>query len=127
MAYLVRLSKAPNTNDLTPEEISTIENKFQITPQAVTLNGSTLTWEEVTEIETAKAARNASPAGWFVRNFIFGGQERYHIAIYAGRAEAVLPNTSLRIVQHIVQTIAYYAPKKLIYSGLEGISPINPN
>ncbi len=124
MAYLVRLGKAPSTNDLTQEEIAHINRVFDVTPQTVTLNGVTFPWEEVTEIETALAARTKNPAGWFVKKVIFGG-ERYHVAIYAGRYEAVLPNTSRKIIEHIVQTIAYYAPRKIPYSGVEGISPVS--
>lgn len=124
MATLVRLGKSPNTDDLSQDEIRFIDSHFEVTPQAVMLNGVTFTWDQVTEVETAKAARSNSPAGWFVKKIVYAG-ERYHVAVYAGRAEAVLPNTTYRIVQHIVQTIAYYAPKKLKYSGVEGVSPIS--
>ncbi len=124
MAYLVRLGKAPSTNDLSQEEIALINRMFDVTPKTVTLNGVTFSWEDVTEIETAVAARSQSPAGWFVKKVIFGG-ERYHVAIYAGKDEAVLPNASRKVIEHIVQTIAYYAPRKIPYSGVEGISPVS--
>ncbi len=125
MSTLVRLSKSPSTTDLTPEDTSFIDAHFQVTPRDVTLSDITFTWDQVTEIETAKAARAKSPAGWFVKKIMFSGDERYHVAIYAGRSEAVLPNTSLKIVQYIVQTIAYYAPKSILYSGIEGVSPVS--
>jgi hypothetical protein len=71
----------------------------------------------------AKAARQNSPAGWLIKNIVYSGGDRYHVAIYFGRDEAVLPNTTLPIVQHIVQTIAYYAPKRIAYKGVEGVAP----
>jgi hypothetical protein len=125
MPTLVRLSKSPSTHDLTPEEIAFIDAHFQVTPQDITLSSITFAWDQVTEIETALAARSNSPAGWFVRKIVYGGGDRYHIAVYAGRAEAVLPNTSLNVIRHIVQTIAYYAPKTLRYAGLPDITPLN--
>ncbi|MDX2162798.1 MAG: hypothetical protein SF162_15875 [bacterium] len=125
MPYLARLSKAPNPNEYTPNEIAFIDQHFQINPQAVTLNGTTFTWEEVTGAEAAVAARANSPAGWFVRKLVYNGESRYHIALYAGRAEAVLPNIQLKIAQYIMQTIAYYAPKKLEYMGPADVAPIS--
>ncbi|GEM_PF-439878 len=125
MTYLARLTKDPGTANLTPDEISFVNRHFDVNPQMVTLNGVGISWDDVDEIEVAQAARTRTASGWFVKNILFGGKERYHVAIYSGRNETVLPNISRAVVEHIVQTIAYYAPKRIAYKGVEGISPLS--
>lgn len=120
--YLTRISKAPSTDHLSQDDLLFIDKNFDVTPQEVTLKGVSVAWDNVNEIEVAKAARSSSPAGWFVRKIVYNGAERYHIAIYFGRNETVLPNITLPIVQHILQTIAYYAPKRIAYTGAADIT-----
>jgi hypothetical protein len=52
------------------------------------------------------------------------GGERYHVGIYYGGLEAVLTNLTLNAARHIVQTIAFYAPQPVKYTGPDGLSPL---
>jgi hypothetical protein len=59
--------------------------------------------------------------GWFVKRFILKNIERYHVGIYYGAHEAVLPNITWDTARHVVETIAFYAPQPVKYTGPEGL------
>lgn len=125
MAYLLRLEARPNPNNLSDDDRQFVERHFQINADEVTFNEQAMELNRVQEIEVAKAARSSGPAGWLVRKMLYGG-DRFHVALYAGRNELVLPNVTLDVAQYVVQTIAFFARyNTLKYTGPEGISPIS--
>lgn len=125
MPYLLRLDSRPNPNNLTDDDRKFVESHVQVNANEVTFNGQTMDLSRVQEIEVAKAARSAGPAGWLVKKMLYGG-DRYHVALYAGRSELVLTNVTLEVAQFVVQTIAFFARyTTLKYTGPEGISPIS--
>jgi hypothetical protein len=125
MAYLLRLESRPNPNSLTEDDRKFVEDHVQVNANEVTFNGRAMELSRVQEIEVAKAARATGPAGWIVKKVLYGG-DRYHVALYAGRGELVLPNVTLEVAQFVVQTIAFFARyNTLKYTGPEGISPIS--
>lgn len=123
MAYLVRLQSRPSLKSLSEEERKTIERHFEIDAHQVSINGSALELDRVDEIEIVKAARANSPAGWVVKNLLYGG-ERYHIGIYAGREELVLPNITLEVARYIAGNIAFFARNPVRYKGLDDVVPV---
>jgi hypothetical protein len=118
--YLHRLKVRPSLEDLTEAEARFVRSHFDPYAGEVVINGETIAWNEIEEIEVAQAPRVAGPAGWIVRHLIHG-DERYHVGIYFGRNEAVLPNVSLNIAQFIVKFVAFCAPQPVRYSGPEGL------
>lgn len=122
LGYLKRLKVRPDADDLTEGERRYLNEHFDARAAEVIVNGEPLSWQEIDEVEVVRAARMGGPAGWMVR-FMYG-QDRYHVGIYFGRNEIVLPNISLKAATHVVQTIAFYAPNPIRYRGLEGISAI---
>jgi hypothetical protein len=88
----------------------------------VVINGQAVAWADIEEIEVAKAARTGGPAGWIVR-YLVHGNERYHVGLYFGGEEAILPNVTLNVARFVVQSVAFYAPQPVRYTGTEGLSP----
>jgi hypothetical protein len=120
MAYLVRLQSRPTLKNLSEEERKIIERHFEIDARQVAIDGRAFELDRVDEIEIVKAARAKSPAGWVVKNLLYGG-ERYHIGIYAGREELVLPNITLEVARYIAGNIAFFARNPVRYKGLDNV------
>ncbi len=120
MAYLLRLQSRPSLKGLSEEEQKLLERHFEIDSRHVSIDGNTLELDRVDEIEIVKAARAKSPAGWVVKNLLYGG-ERYHIGIYAGKEELVLPNITLEVARYIAGNIAFFARNPVRYTGLEDV------
>lgn len=123
MVYLQRLNTLPSVDDLTPAEVQYIHEHFDPHAGEVVVNGQAIPWNWISEVEVAKSARAAGPAGWVVRHLVHG-DERYHVGLYFGQMEAVLSNVTLNVARYIVQTIAYYAPSPVAYTGPEGLTPL---
>jgi len=124
MAYLQRINYRPNMDALAEKERDSLTSKFDPGSTDVIINGDTVRWEIIEEIEVATAARSGGLAGWFVKNMVMGG-ERYHVAFYFGREEAVLINLTLSAAQYVVSTAAYYLPKPVQYTGPDGIAALS--
>ena len=122
MFYVVPLSNAPKEDKLTPEDTQFLRSHFSVTNYEVVVDNQGIEWNKIDEIEVAKAARAAGPAGWLIKNALYGGQDRYHVGIYSGRYELVLPNLSFDAASYVVQTLAYYARTRIPYKGPEGIT-----
>ncbi|MBL8154233.1 MAG: hypothetical protein JNM70_08620 [Anaerolineae bacterium] len=122
MTILKRSNLRPNPADLPDNEARLIYERFDIASNEVIVDGQPIRWEEIEEVEVAPAPRAAGPAGWLVRNLVHG-DERYHVGLYFGRSEAVLPNISLNVARFVVQAVAYYAPLPVRYRGPDGLSP----
>ena len=124
MIYLTPAGNAPKEDELTPDDVRFLLNHINVTNYEILVDGQSIAWDKIDELEVAVAARQKSPAGWLVKNVIYGGQERYHVAMYSGRSEAVLPNLSLVAAKYVVQIVAYYARTRIRYTGPKGITPI---
>ena len=123
MSHLQRLHVRPNIDELTPAEKRYVQKNFDVYAGEVIVSGQPISWTAIDEVEVAKAARTAGPSGWLVKYLVMGG-ERYHVGIYYGGLEAVLTNMTLNSAKYIVQTMAFYAPQSILYSGPEGLSPL---
>lgn len=123
MAYLQRGKVRPNPDELTPAEVRYMQQHFEPYTTKLVVDGDTLIWNEIEEIEVVAAPRASGPAGWIVRNLIHG-DERYHVGIYFGRNEAVLPNVTLNVARYIVESIAYFAPLPIRFKGPDGLVPV---
>lgn len=122
LGYLMRLKVRPDENKLTDAERNHLRQHFDPYAGEVVINGETIDWRTIDEVEVAKAARTRGPSGWFVKG-IYGG-DRYHVGVYYGAYEAVLLNVTLNSAEYVVRMIAYYAPQRIRYSGVEGLSPL---
>lgn len=124
MPYLQRLPSMPSEAALTPKDREWLQKHFDIYAQEVLINGEAIRWDYVEEIEVVVAARAKGPSGWLVRNMVMGG-ERYHLAVYYGYNEGVLTNMNETLVKYVLGMIAYYAPKRLKYSGPDTLAPVS--
>ncbi|MFO7320597.1 MAG: hypothetical protein DIU68_002615 [Chloroflexota bacterium] len=120
--YLQRLNVRPDPEALGPAGKAALQAHFDPYAAEVVVNGRTIAWSSIDEVEVVRAARVGGPAGWLVKQMY--GEDRYHVGIYFGPEEAVLTNVPLSVAEHVVRTIAFYAPHPVRYSGVEGLSPI---
>lgn len=120
---LKRSNARPDPDTLTTAEARTVAEAFDVYAGEVLFYGQSLRWDTLAEVNVVKAARYSGLAGWLVR-YLVHGDDRYHIGLYAGEQEYVLPNVSLNTARYVVQTIAYYAPLPVHYAGVEGLSPL---
>jgi hypothetical protein len=124
MPYLIRQAARPLLENLPEADRYALEGKFDPQAYDLIINGRTLPWQNIEEVEVAKAARQNTPAGWFVRHIVYT-EDRYHVGIYFGSDEEVLPNLKLHLAQFVVQSIAHYLQKPIKYTGVEGLSPVS--
>jgi hypothetical protein len=122
MQVLVPLSTAPREHDLTASDVQFLKNHLTVTNYEIVIDGQGIEWSKIDEVEVAKAARAGGPAGWLVKKAFYAGRDRYHVGVYSGRNELVLPNLSLEAAKYVVQTIAYYARERIRYTGPEDIT-----
>ncbi len=120
--YLLPSKTAPREDELTDSDRRFIAQHFSATNYEVVVDGQGIDWSKIDSIEVARAARDPGPSGWFVRKIVYGGAERYHVAIYSGRYELVLPNLSLAGAKYAVRMIAYYLRNRVQYSGPEDLA-----
>ncbi|NDJ62008.1 MAG: hypothetical protein GYB67_12830 [Chloroflexi bacterium] len=124
MAYLLRPYAAPRKTELTPREIQHLERHFAADSIEINIDGEPIDYGHIDEVEVAQAARVSALSGWLVKNLFYGG-ERYHVGVYFGRGELVLPNLTLNAAKYVVQIIAYYSHKPIRYTGPDGLSPLS--
>ena len=117
MLYLQHSSIRPNPDVLSQEDSRFIQEHFNIYGGNLTVEGQPVDWSAIEEIEVVVAPHIAGPAGWFVRRVVIR-EERYHIGLYSGRDEIVLPNLTLVVAKYIVACIAHFAPLPVRYSGI---------
>ncbi len=123
MSILQRTKVRPELDDLTTAEVRRIRHAFDPYAGEVIMDGQSIGWNQLDEVEVAVAPRAAGPAGWVVRHVVHG-EQRYHVGLYFGREEAVLPNVTLNIARYVVQCVAYYAPQPVRFTGPEGFVPV---
>lgn len=120
MAYLQRINYRPNTDDLTDKEQQYLQQHFDAYGAEMVAHGEAVPWQQIEEVEVARAARAAGPSGWLVKRLLMGG-ERYHVAVYFGRREIVFTNITLKVAQYILRSIAYYAAQPIQYTGADDV------
>jgi len=120
--FLLPASTAPREDDLSAADISFLQQHFETTNREVVVDGNAIDWEKIDEIEVVVAARDPGPTGWLIKRLYYGGMDRYHVGIYSGRYELVLPNLSLAAATYVVRTIAYYARNRIRYTGPDGLA-----
>ena len=121
MAYLQRIDYRPSEANLTEWEQEQLAKHVQLYGSEIVIHGEPVRWEHVEEVEIAPAPRAAGFGGWFVKRFILHNEQRYHIGLYFGSREAVMPNITLNLARHITEMVAYYAPNPVQYTGPEEI------
>jgi hypothetical protein len=121
MTYLQRINYRPVMDGLTQEEQATLNGIFDAYGAEMLVYGDAVPWRFIEEVEVVPAPRAAGPAGWFVKKVFLKGIERYHIGVYFGPREVVLPNITIGQVKYVLETIAYYAPNPIKYTGPEDV------
>lgn len=123
MSFLQRINYRPNMDALGERERQMLLQEFDPASTDVVIHGAPVQWAVIEEVEVAVAARSRGAAGWLVKNLVMSG-ERYHVALYFGREEKVIPNLTHEAAEYVIKTIAYYAPKKIRFTGPDGFAPI---
>lgn len=122
MLYLQRSTTRPNPDALSPADSQFIQEHFNVYGGNLTVEGQPVDWSSIEEIEVVVAPHISGPAGWFVRNVVVR-EERYHVGIYSGHDEIVLPNLTLAVAKYVVGCIAHFAPLPVRYRGLPDFAP----
>ncbi|MFW5691958.1 MAG: hypothetical protein ACOCX3_01260 [Chloroflexota bacterium] len=121
MAYLQRINHRPSLSNLSPEEEGHLARHFDAYGAELIVDDQAVRWEHIEEVEVVVAPHVSGPAGWFVKRFLLKNQERYHVGIYFGAQEAVLPNITWESARYVVETVAFYAPQPVRYTGPEDL------
>lgn len=122
MRYLQRSKARPDIDALTRNEANSLASTFDPYAGEVIVNGEVIHWKVIEELEVVVAPHAAGAAGWLVRNLVHAG-ERYHVGLYYGTNEAVLPNVTLEMARYVARCVAYYAPLPVRYKGPDGLTP----
>jgi len=107
--------------NLTDDEERNLSRHFDAYGAEMIVDGQAVRWEKIDEVEVVVAPHVSGPAGWFVKKVVLKNQERYHVGIYYGASEAVLPNVTWDMARHVVESIAYYASQRIVYKGPEDL------
>jgi hypothetical protein len=124
MTYIQRINYRPNQDKLSTQEQQYLQQHFDAYGSEMLVDGVPVRWQDITEVEVAEAPRAAGPAGWLVRRFFLNSQQLYHVGIYLGTGELVLPNIGVNAARYVLENIAYYAPQRITYTGPEGLVPL---
>jgi hypothetical protein len=120
--YLERITYRPNMDALSDREKRYVQRHYDYTSTEVIVHGNAVPWDVIDSVEVVVAARAAGPSGWLVRRLV--GSDRYHVGLYFGRQELVLPNVSLALAKYIVEVLAYHAPYPVQYTGPDDLVPL---
>lgn len=121
MTTLQRIDYRPSYENLSPEEELQLRRHFTAYGAELIIDGIVIRWEHIDEVEVALAPRGNGLSGWLVKRFVLNDVQRYHVGVYFGSLEAILPNITLNMVKHVLENIAFYAPKPIRYTGPENI------
>ena len=121
MTTLQRIDYRPSYENLSPEEESQLRKHFTAYGAELIIDGIVIRWEHIDEVEVAIAPRGKGLAGWLVKKMVLNDEARYHVGIYFGSLEAILPNITLNMVKHVLENIAFYSPKPIRYIVPENI------
>lgn len=117
MTYLQRIDYRPSLENLSVADQQTLQKIFDAYGAEMLVYGDAIRWEHIDEVEVVIAPHATGLAGWIVKKFIFKNQERYHVGVYYGSHEAVLPNVTWDVARYVVEMVAYYAPQSVQYKG----------
>ena len=115
--YLQRNTARPNPEALSATDTKYLEEHFNIYGGSLLVHGQPVDWSAIEEIEVVVAPHISGPAGWFVRHLVTR-EERYHVGLYSGSDELILPNLTLPVAKYVVASIAHFAPLPVRYKGL---------
>ncbi|MEQ8675751.1 MAG: hypothetical protein RLP44_00070 [Aggregatilineales bacterium] len=124
MTFLQKINYRPTTEKLSETDGQYIVNHFDAYGSEIVMDGQAVAWHMIEEVEVVVAPHAAGLAGWIVKNVFLRGEERYHIGVYYGRQEAILPNVTWDVARYVVENIAYYASQKIKYAGPEDLVPL---
>lgn len=123
MTYLQRLDHRP-VSHMTDEEARSLLNRFDASGSDAVIGGQVVPWRVIEAVEVVVAPHASGVGGWFVKHVLQKGVERYHIGVYFGRQEAVLPNLTWEQVRFVLEHIAYHATNRVTYTGPEDLVPL---
>lgn len=121
MTTLQRIDYRPSYDNLTPAEEAHLRKHFTAYGAEMIIDGIVIRWENIDEVEVALAPRAKGLSGWLVKKFMLNDKQLYHVGVYFGSLEAILPNITLNMVRHVLENIAFYAPKPIPYVGPDNI------
>ncbi|GAB4526988.1 MAG: hypothetical protein OHK0046_44340 [Anaerolineae bacterium] len=121
MSYLQRIDYRPNPANLSEAEEKHLAKVLDVYGAEIVVYGEPVRWEHIEEVEVVPAPHMAGPAGWIVGKLLMGGRQFYHLGIYFGSREAILPNITLNTARHVLELIAFYAPNPVAYQGPEDL------
>ena len=121
MTFIQTVDSLPSLSNLTEAEADFFHKHVEIHATDLVVDHQSIRWDLIEEVEVVTAPRAAGPAGWIVRKLFLNDEERFHVGIYFGRQEAILPNITWDSARHIVETVAYYAPNRVRYKGPENL------
>jgi hypothetical protein len=121
MTYIQRINYRPSLEELKPKDQRFLEEHFDAYGAELYFEGETVRWEHIEEVEVAAAPRLAGPAGWVVKMFFLRNEQRYHLGIFYGSKEIVLPNITWDVAGYVLKNIAYYTSQPVEYKGPEGL------
>lgn len=121
MTYLQRIDYQPSPANLSPEDQQFLNEHVVTYGSEIVVDGQPVRWEHIEEVEMVVAPRAAGLAGWVVKRFFLHNETRYHVGIYFGSQEAILPNITWDVARYVVESIAYFAPKPVRYTGPEDL------
>lgn len=124
MPVILRMQNRPKLSELSESEQRYLEAHFSANQTELQIDDEFVQLHHIDSVEVATAAR-AGASGWLVKRLFFSGQDRYHVGIFSGRHEAVLPNVSYNVARYVVQTIAYFIRTRVQYTGPEGLVPLD--
>lgn len=124
MTFLQRINYRPTTEKLAEADANFVVNRFDAYGAEMVLDGQVVPWHVIEEVEVVVAPHAAGLAGWIVKNVLLRGEERYHVGVYFGRQEAILPNVTWDVARYVVENIAYYAGQKIKFTGPEDLVPL---
>lgn len=123
MTYIQRIDHRP-VSHMTPEEEQYLANHFDAYGSEAVIEGQIIPWRVIEEVEVVVAPHAAGLAGWLVKALMQRSGERYHVGVYFGAQEAVLPNITWEQARYVLENIAYYAPNRITYTGPEDLVPL---
>ena len=123
MLYLQRIDSRPTMAGLKDNEQEFLQLHVDAYGAELVVDDQVIRWDHLDKVEVAIAPRAAGPAGWMVKWLFLRGETRYHLGVYFGSQEAVLPNITWDVARYVLQTIAYYASKPIVYKGPEALVP----
>ncbi len=124
MPYLMRMKARPDDSQLNNRESRQIAQWFNVFAGEVLIHGEPVGWEEIDAVELVQAPTVGNLSSVLL-GAIINTSDRYHVGIYLGRDEAVVPNVTKTQALYILQAVAYYAPNLVQYKGPTDVVPLN--